>query len=448
MVNQKMDGGPLDPCSGFHLIDDRNVLGCLALLQDAPDVDLFRRRVIDVTNLCRPMKQAIDDHGRPHFRDAGMFDITRHLFDEGIADPHDSMLESAAIRYSQKLPTDVPRWRIHLWRSEYRKTPINGFETLKSEPNRLVTPHSCMGRDSAACLLFLIHHGLADGLRALELVRAYGENPHENERTDDDLRDLDSFGSESLNMPNVRLLGSRSRLSTVVVSTFVSLLQELSLSTLRTSLHGAGSTERRLFAQSYSREVLRGASRRNQSSIPAIFLAIAGWTLLEYANHQGSPERQIRFLLPFNRLGRESKLQLGNHYTTTIFKHSAGETIASGDKQLSRLANTPLEGHVLKMGSFALLPRSMQQWLYQNWAARLHSLCSIIPGPRRPIRLGNAAAEHLIAIPPLLHGHAASFGFLTYAGRTTFSLVVDPRVASDVEALRTCWERSIDRAIL
>lgn len=331
---------------------------------------------------------------------------------------------AAAEEFSKPLEPDISPWKLTLLLPAESSGPSN--HQLKS------------------AFLFRFHHALADGLSGFRVLTALtepSEAPDQSQR--ETHRDTPSEANIPPRPPFTRLGLEGTR----------ALLRELFAQTGASFLHTTNSCIRRIVTIDFDLLALRRKKFQLGLSYNDLVLEIATNALRRYAQKVRVAPTDIRALVPVSLRRLEARSTLGNHLTGVVIRLPA-----SVSDQTERLKLLDAESAILRSsGALAAynllaeinsrLPLSIQRRATSHFARRTDLICTNPAYASRRRALGGATLKSIYGLPALMNGQALALAFVSYAGRTCVSTVLDASSDIDGELFRKSLQTSYDELI-
>lgn len=357
------------------------------------------------------------------------FSLERHVqfrVDPRIGSARELSDEAAAV-FGEHLPLNRPLWRFVVFTNRAANIiPENVTEAEAPE---------------FAAVLLMVHHAMADGLGGMEILHHLcgGMGPAAAPAT------------TSAPLPQPGRARRRASLTQA-------LLQALRPAA-RSAVTGTNSAERSFAQVELPLAELKRIRSGADVSLNAALLTLIGDGIRRFHLHRNRAPVDLCVIVPFNLRAAIDRYALGNQITGIGLRLPT--RLADPMEQLRR-AGARIEA-IRAQGAFgavhliarlnAWLPVPCRRLLNRFMAARTHCICTNMPGPRRPLKLGGATLLGEYGCAALLRGHGLGFAFVTYGRSVCISIVSDRRIVPDpweiarcisesYEALRACASRS------
>ncbi|MFN8391651.1 MAG: WS/DGAT domain-containing protein [Bdellovibrionota bacterium] len=396
--------------SFFTLDSDttQQVIASYSPLDRIPDLERARQSVLRQIEAFPKMRKRIVEHGGLRWSEDTSFDIKRHVRFECVplARTERDLMRRAEQIFSSHLDLEHPPWEYVVLSS--REQP---------EPDALVG------------LLFRIHHGLADGLGALEFFhRACDLHPSGAE--------LEAVSARSHRHAGQTGAGPKAgkwRLRQSIAK----LLTEARERVVKNPLNGENSAERRFAHIEFPLHDLKSLRRKYRTSLNDLLLALVTGAVRRYQLSVSFSPINVKALVPFNLRPKTNLTTLGNQLTGVGVPLPAAiadpvERLKTIQTCFNRIKSDGSFGAYRIVGILnSYLPRRLQRRLSEAAARRSNFICTNMPGPDKPLYFGGAKLLGQYGFAALMHEQGIAFAFMTYAGKACVSVVSDPAVVPD-----------------
>jgi WS/DGAT/MGAT family acyltransferase len=340
------------------------------------------------------------------------------------AQTKEKLLEEVGRQFSRKLDPDQPRWRVVVLRGR----PTQDLEPATATP---------------ACILFLMHHAYADGIRALGLVEALaGEGP-------DAVPPFQAAPGPRRYRRSATRLGRFWQGVKAVGKMCVGHLTSRGES----CLNGSPSPERRVLLADFERNALRPVMRRFRCPLQAVLLAGVAGALRAYHRLRDQPIRDLRILASVSTHLDPVSNGLGNYLAAFPLPIPVAEP--SPVERLLRVRDALERSHSDGSHSISAIGLAILEWA-PHWLrprmvaemARQYCLTStLVPGPRKVEQLASARVEAIYGLPPHHGDQGVSITFVTYGRIVHAAIVADPKVIPDPEPLLVCLREGVKEIV-
>lgn len=411
-------------------------IGCVALLDTAPDFDQFVQtledRLADFPRFRQVPERARLDLGWPVWRNDPEFDIRRHVRQIALPRPGDQQKLAHVLEtlVTTALPSDRPRWEIHL---------IEGLEN---------------GR---AALLAKVHHSMNDGISGFHVlekisdpapktnaaapVRDHEPNPTEPRRDSKPENGLMSLLTDAINDPKGAATRGMRDLAEIA-ETVASFLDEPPAAMPWNGKLGQG---RQLIWRSYPLEEFNSLKVACDGTINDAVLAVVSGALRTYALQNGTAPDQasLRCVVPASIREKGDEANLGNQVTAMFprLPVEVADPVARLHKIRDEMRNLK-ERKQARATSMVLavagaLPSVTEASLLAATSdlSIANTLCTNVPGPKETLHLCGKKITEIHAIAPLFLDVGMAFAAASYADRLSICAVADPALVPDIEAI-------------
>jgi WS/DGAT/MGAT family acyltransferase len=340
------------------------------------------------------------------------------------AETKDELLDEIGRQFSRKLDPHQPRWRVVV---------------LRGRPTRDLDPAPA----TPACILFLMHHTYADGIRALGIVEALaGEGP-------DPMPPSEAASGPRRYRPTATRLGKFWQGIKAVGKMCVGHLTSRGES----CLNGKPSPERRVLLADFERNALRPVMRRFRCSVQAVLLAGVAGALRAYHRVRDRPVHDLRILATVSTHLEPTSNSLGNYLAAFPLPLPLAEPYPA--KRLLRVRDALERSRSDGSLSISAIGLAVLEWA-PRWLrppmvaemARQHCLMStLVPGPRKVQQLASARVEAIYGLPPHHGDQGVSITFVTYGRAVHAAIVADPQVIPNPEPLLVCLREGVKEIV-
>jgi WS/DGAT/MGAT family acyltransferase len=353
-------------------------------------------------------------------------------------DPDEALHEYASDQVSKPLDRGCPLWEVHL---------LDGY-----------------GDGSA--VLFRTHHALADGIALVQVLlhladppqggRHPGQLPLEEPapgRASAVTRRLGRLGRHVRQDPG-SLLPTPGRVADVVASTRANtaMLRKLGfgLSDQGEALRRPLGVEKRLtWSEAMPLEDVKRVGRATSSTVNDVALALIAGALRRYLGDAGRPLEAVRAVVPYNLrpLDEPMPRRLGNRFGLVFVELPVDVSdrrarVAAVTERMATIKASS-EGLVV-YGGFSLVSGRTPVQVAQAWlelfARKASAVITNIAGPREPLSLAGTPLTGFMLWVPTSGSIGVGLSIVSYAGRLTLGVAVDPNVVPDPEQLLTALQ--------
>ena len=394
----------------------------------------FRQRVLDP-----PL--TFGELSRPRWQDVPGFRIEDQITRTRLAggDRDEALHRYASERAGEPLDPSRPLWELHL---------LDGY-----------------GAGSA--VLLRTHHALADGIALVQVLLHVADPPAEGrhpgqlplEPAGDRpagavVRRLEALGRRAREAP-ASLLPTPGRVAEVVAATRsnAAMLRKLGFGlpddsgALRRPL---GVQKRLTWSEAMPLDDVKRVGRATSSTVNDVALALIAGALRRYLAEAGRPCDAMRAVVPFNLRPLDQPLprSLGNRFGLVFVDLPVDvadrreRVVAVRDRMATIKASA--EGLVV-YGGFSLISGRTPVQVAQAWlelfARKASAVVTNIAGPRERLSLAGTPLTGFMLWVPTSGSIGVGLSIVTYAGRLSLGVAVDPNVVPDgeqlLDALRT-----------
>jgi diacylglycerol O-acyltransferase len=412
-------------------------IGALAILDAAPLTDETGRFRIGVAraaierrlHLVPRFRQVIvvprRGLGPPFWADARGFDLTAHVHELPLDPPGGEPELLAAVERLRRQPMEPshPMWEMWL---------LTGLP------------------DGRVAWFVKLHHTMGDGMAAMTTIVALLDReahapvgdppawrprrmPLDSELVADNLRRRIA-GMAGIARTLIRP-GSGIRQALTAWPAIRELLAERPAT--KTSLDRIIGVDRSLAVIRAGRGEVRAVGRSHGGTANDVILAATAAGLRALLLRRGEPVEgtTMRVYVPVSLRRRLRGPQQGNLIAQMAVPLWLGET--DPDRQLRQIAaETARRKQRFRVSLAALMhggPIGRRLMLALVMRQRVNLTATSIPGPKRPLFLGNAQVLEVVPILPLVANEPLGVGALSYAGQLAIGIVADREVLTDVE---------------
>ena len=301
--------------------------------------------------------------------------------------------------------------------------------------------------DGATAVIFVLHHALADGVGALEILELLAGHgaiggrgfparaPTTAELAGDAWR---ARGRELRRLPAslrrlvqaIRLLGPS--------------LQRIPPS----SLNRPVGTRRRFLPLHGELAPLKHCAHATDATVNDVLLVAVSGALRELARHRGEILDLTVLSVPFSERRDDPAASLGNRSGAVPVRVPArGDAIA-------RLHSTAAVTRAIKRGQrgastavlgplFRVVSRLGYFQRFIDHQHLVHSFVTNVAGPSQSLAIGSYRVAEIIPLTVAVGNVTVSFAALSYAGRVTVTIAVDPDACPDADLLRTALKHQL-----
>ncbi len=314
------------------------------------------------------------------------------------------------------------------------------------------------------------HHGMVDGLAALELVGLLFDLTPEAEPTERDTHEprrppsRRALGAEALRDMGARLRAvarspvalARSGIGFGGAAASLRRMGAALLDCLRpaptSSLNGPSSPQRHHTRTHCSLQALRTIKEGFDTSLNDVVLAVAAGALRRHAERRGESPRRLKSIVPINvRDPSGDSDDLGNQLSFMWIDLPCHEP-----DPVRRLEAVHADTSLRKVGlraeatsaivtAAAHGPRFVKALL--SWVFAHHRTANLIVsnliGPPTQLFMLGCELEEIYPIVPLTHRHALSIGLISVGDRACFSLYSDAQALPDADLLAEDIQASV-----
>lgn len=398
------------------------VTALLTLLGRTPSLAGLRQAALRGTEALPRMRCISDERRFGVLLPAGDFDLDHHvtrLYTPEIAD-RACLLDTVARLHSEPLDRSRPLWQIVLLSNRHPET--GGLPP---------------GAPEQAAILWRIHHGLTDGIRALHTFQTMlGGVPPAGSAAASPRGDSGGFFARASRAARV---ASRTN----------------SMRPIPSPLKGTSSAARRLTPVDLDRGALRDIMRCTGAFLHDVVLALLASALRRYhERHGASTAADLRVIVPANSRPLPDGTSRGNFVDMLWIDLPIAEP--DPVNRLHRvgvaLRQARKEGWVEFSQMFPPLIARAPIWMQRKSFAKASSLttavCTILPGSIHRLSIDGQTLSHSYAAATLLETHGAGFTFMTAGPVLRGAIVSDPAIVTDAEFLAACLVEALDELAL
>lgn len=392
--------------------------------------------------------------GEPRWAEDEHFDLRAHLHHVGLPAPGGRLGLQTLVGQLMSSPLEMAHspWQIHL---------VDGYE-------------------GGCALVARLHHVLADGISLarvlLSLADEVGEvalttadpsvedAPGDARSADADpsggarsfLRDPASAGGRLLDLGRslraqpdrvfdvARLGGS----SAAVVGRLLTLSDDPA-SPLRGRL---GAIKHAAWSESVELAPLKALASALGGTINDLLLCALAAALARYLRAQGSPQREIRTLVPVNLRALDQPIgrELGNHFGMVFVGLPVDhlpprERFDEVRRRMRAMKNStePALTYAL-LNAIGRTPVQFERLFTDVFGAKASLITTNVPGPTEPLHLAGARLDGVLFWVPQSAGVGLGVSLFSYAGKVVWGISADLRRVPDPQALVDGMHRAID----
>ncbi len=365
------------------------------------------------------------------------FDIARHVHAVtlGEGEPLDQL---AGLLLSAPLPAGRPPWQMTL---------VRGLP------------------DSGWALIAQVHHVLLDGVAAIWLagllldleptaprVGKQDWRPGREPRTPAGVARTAVAGARGAQAAGGALLAARTDPRALAAAA-----GGLAAPAAQTALDRTAGSTRAVASITVGLDDVREAGRRHGATVNDVFLAAVTPTLGAALARRGARPQSVRALVPVNVRGPSSASSaLGNQISfipcdlpvgiDDPLRALGGIARQTAERKRSGAA-APL---AMLVQAAEVLPPQARRVLTRTLAGRMTftTIVSNVPGPTLPLYLMGSRLRAVAPAVPLLHGHALTFGAVSYDGALGVGLYADAAVVDDLPEIAADLERAFRALVI
>jgi len=411
------DHGPVPMNIGAVLVLDHaaglDLRAVEAVLADrVPRVPRLRQRLVRTPWGC----------GRPLWVDDCAFDLRRHLSETRLPAPGgtDTLLRVAAEAVCEPLDAGLPLWRA-----------------------RLVTgPHG-----DGAALVLVLHHVLADGIGGLAVLAALSDGTGSPAQAPGRV----PVPARTPRPRELAVEAWRGRLNAAVhpatgLRRVVGGLRELGLAdglprlAPATSLNRPTGSGRRLTVVEVPLPDVVAAARAGNGTVNDVVVSAVAGALAGLLRSRGESPGELVVSVPISSRRTAQPDRLGNE--TGVLRLTVPTVADASERLRSIVATARTRASVRGGGSAAMMCVVFRALaglrLYQPFVDHQRLVNTFVSNVRGPAEVASFGGHRIAAVLPVavVPGNVSvSFDVLSYAGRLTVTLVADPALVPDLDAL-------------
>lgn len=323
------------------------------------------------------------------------------------------LFEKAASVFSSPLDYSKPLWKFVVISSSPENSPETNTQTFNA-------------------FIILLHHSFADGLGGLELLRAVSSITLETS----------TLPTPDFQMaPPLASQPNRSPLKRHTWKSLKKLLKESLRHNPQSPLLGENSPSRffqtlalPLTEVNRAKSILRGTAN-------ALFLTLVSNSIRRYHQVHCTPTKDLMFIMPASTRRPSDLRSLGNHLTAVgavlpVSLAGQKEQFAQITSTLQRLKSGGAYGAYELLGRInAHLPRWLQRFVCEAQAKKTLCICTNMPFSKHTRYLAGSKITAVYGMPALMRNQGLGFGFVRYGANYHFSIVSDPAIVKNPEAI-------------
>lgn len=398
-------------------------IAAVCMLDGIPDWDAVVRTVTSAAEHIPRLRQRLVSSPQFAWLDDEQFDVSHHLEQrrcEGCA-TSEQLLSKASEVISQRLDMSRAPWR---------------FVLLE-------------GDDDIACLTMCLHHGAADGVRAIQLLEQItSEQPHDMEPSIEAPQHAAQSDHQAANQK-----GWISRVGHAM-SCSLKLLREGLIGCNRSPINGATFGQRTITPLELPKRALAQVMQSQQASTHDVIYSVVGGALAEFHKSHDQPVADMRLVVPMAIPPKSDKGGLGNHLVLSTLTLPASEADPVRRLKLVRESFERMKSSgtiaAYEFGAWAiakLMPRFLHWPIWKSMISKTNCVCTILPGPHRHRYLGGVRIASIYGVPAPVLKHGAGFSFVTYAGQVCGAVVTDNAVVLDPHRIAECCAKSLQQHV-
>ena len=389
-------------------------ISAICLLHGLPDWGEVTRQVGAAVQRFPRLQHKVIEHPSLAWTDDENFDLSKHLQIERFDNDLTAEDLLAATQATISLPLDMTRapWRITL---------------LTSRANN-------------ACLVICLHHGAADGVRAMQLLEAItGTSPT-----------MDNAATPLSSLTGTIEPAQRQRTSWFSqcrhgLKCTVKLLREGLIPCSKSRINGPTTCQRSITPIELNRQCLTHVMQAEGVSLHDVIHASVAGGIHDFQTANQQPAKDMRVVVPMAVPSDSDKGGLGNHLvlSTLTLPTSEQNPRARLLQVRDTFARMKSSGTIAayEFAAWAIskfVPRRLHWPIWKTMIRKTNCVCTILPGPHRPRYLGGVQIEAIYGVPAPVVNHGAAFAFVTYAGGVYGAVTTDHNVLPDGRPLAEC----------
>ena len=318
-----------------------------------------------------------------------------------------------------------------------------------------------------ACLVICLHHGSADGIRALRFLELITTDSEFEESVTDVSESCSSAlpkkggqaptccglksdmhnmlepvpvfwakpcSSETDPVPEPERKSRLSRLRHALACSG-KLLREGLVSCSSSPINGQTSCQRSITPIDLPRQRLTQVMQSQRASLHDVIHAVVAGGVQALHDARGVSAKGLRVVVPMAMPAESDKGGLGNHLvlSTLTLPLSEQDPIARLTRVRDAFEQMKASGTIAayEFAAWAIsrfVPRRLHWPVWKTMVRKTNCVCTILPGPHRPRFLAGARITDIYGIPAPVLNHGAAFSFVTYAGKVCGTITTDNNV--------------------
>ena len=408
-------------------------VGAVLLLAGAPDADVaavLARRIGGIPRLRQRLVTPPWGLGRPYWVDDAAFDVHAHVSHVRCASPGDqaALLAVAVDAVTRPLPRSQPLWRAVV---------VSGLV------------------DEQVGLVVVLHHVLADGIGGLAVLARLVDGDGSVSPAPVD------FGPAGAARPGPRawdLLADsavdrwhtlRGALKAVVRAHRGRVeLGRGGRGAPRCSLNAPTGPRRKVATAEVDLDPVRAAGRRSGATVNDVLLVAVSGAMARVLHGRGEEVAELVVSVPVSARASTTSHDLGNRVgvmpVRAPVQGSVPERLARvaqitrAQKTHARGASAALVGPVFRL----LASAGLFRWFIDRQRL-VNSFLTNMPGPTGPLAFAGARILRVIPVTITAGNVGVAFAALSYAGRLTVTVIVDPDVVPEVDDVVAALESEL-----
>jgi WS/DGAT/MGAT family acyltransferase len=411
-------------------------IAALLVVEDGADMDLATIRALLEGRLSRAprLRQVLRPTplggGRPVWVDDTAFDVARHV-SSGVADDDEDLLQAVADLACTRLPRDRPLWAARWF------TGLGG------------------GRGA---LVLVVHHVLTDGLGGLAVLAALGDSGSGSDPAGDGV--VAGKGPPPgrwvpASPPSTREVVADARRARLETLRSLRPRGQAAIRGLRelhpghrpltlaaaTSINRATGPRRRLSTVTVPLDEVVGAAHRHGCTVNDILLAAIGGALAGLLHRRGERPSELVISVPVSVRRSTTADRLGNDtgvapvaVPTFVDPLARLSEVATRTRRRREAGSRGASAGPLGL-AFRLLGRVGVFQVFIDHQRLVHTFVTNVRGPSVPLTLAGHRIREIVPVATTPGNVGVCFDVLSYAGTLGVTIVADPEIVPEQEAL-------------
>jgi len=402
------------------------IVGAVLLLAGGADADVGAELTQRIGGIARLRQRLVTPSwglGRPYWVDDAAFDVDAHVSRVRCASPGDqaALLAAAVDAVTRPLPRSQPLWRAVV---------VTGLA------------------DAQVGVVVVLHHVLADGIGGLAVLARLvdGDGPVSSAPITSERTGVVRPGPRARDLladsaaDRLRMLRGALRAAVRVHRGRVELGRGGGRGAPRCSLNAPTGPRRRVATVEVDLDPVRAAGRRYGATVNDVLLVAVTGAMARVLRGRGEDVAELVVSVPVSARASTTSHDLGNRVgvmpVRAPVRGSVPERltrvaeITRAQKTRARGASAALVGPVFRL----LASAGLFRWFVDRQRL-VNSFLTNMAGPTGPLAFAGARVLRVIPVTITAGNVGVAFAALSYAGRLTVTVIVDPDVVPEADDL-------------